>query len=380
MIKRFLLLLILSINIACDITQKNPSSSSVQDKDSLIISTTKSWEETGSMCVNDNGDIYCWGIGGFSIDEGQVSNEAVPTKVPKISGQAKNVSNYNANYTCVINKDTSLRCTGRDINPNTILFSSGVTKVDVGANAICAIVNSSLKCWGRNDRGILGDGTFVDSTAPVDVIGMNAGVTDVSVGLSTACAVKNGAAYCWGYNAAGELGNGTTTTSASPVAITSLSSGVTDISASYGSYGDQGDSVYAIKDGALYVWGKNDWGQLGDGTAVDKLYPTLLTPFTTGITQVDAGGTETCFQQNNDVYCFGFNLSGQMGILADSQKYTPQKINGLSGEIIQIAAGSRRGCAVTVDKVYCWGMNSDNVIDNTTTDDQIIPKIVYSRK
>lgn len=374
MAKQLILILILAVCVACETAQKN--SSVIQTKKALTISTTRSWEETGAMCVNDNGDIYCWGTSGFSTDEAEYSIEATPTKVPKISGSAKLVSNYNALNTCVINTDSSLRCVGREANPNNIIFASGVTKVDVGPTAICAIVNSALKCWGYNP----GDGSLTTSSSPSSPAGLDSGVTDVSVGLHTICAVKNGAAYCWGLNTAGELADGTTTASATPVAIASLSSNVTDISVNYGYYGEQGDSLYAIKDGALYVWGKNDWGQLGDGTSTDKTTPTLLTPFSSGVTQVDAGGIETCFLQNNDVYCFGLNLNGQMAIASDRQKYTPQKISGLSGTVLQVAAGSRRGCAATEDKVYCWGMNSDNVIDNTTTDDQFIPKVVYSRK
>jgi serine/threonine-protein kinase len=106
----------------------------------------------------------------------------------------------------------------------------------------------------------------------------------------------------------------------------------------------------------------------------------LLTPFSSGVTQVDGGGIETCFLQNNDVYCFGLNDNGQMGIVADSQKYGPQKINGISGVVKQVAAGSRRGCAATEDKVYCWGFNGDNVIDSSNTNDQAVPKVVYTRK
>lgn len=332
------------------------------------------------MCVVDNGDVYCWGLTGFSVNEGIVQQDLLPTKIDSISGDARSMGIYNNHTSCVINIDTSLRCTGHTLNPNNVIFSSGVTKLDVGPNVVCAIVNTALKCWGSNSTGLLGDGTLVDSSSPVNVIGMGSGVTDVSVGLNTVCAIKNGAAYCWGLNDAGQIGNGTTTSSAIPIAIPDLSSGVTDISTTYGSYFEPGDSSFAIKDGGLYVWGQNDWGQLGDGTTVDKLVPTLLTSFSSGVSQVVGGGIETCFLQNGEVYCFGLNTNGQIGVATDNQKYIPTKISGITGEVLEVAAGSLRGCATTKDKVYCWGFNGDNVIDSTNTNDQALPTVVYTRK
>lgn len=346
----------------------------------LSIATTKTWEETGAMCVVDNGDLFCWGASGHAIDENLTTIEITPTKVPKLSGGVRKAALYNTLRSCVIGSDSSLKCAGQNLNPDQVIFPSGVTKVDTGPSNACAIVNSALKCWGNNSNGLLGDGTLVDSATPVDVVGMSSGVTDVSVGLHTVCAIKGGAAFCWGLNSAGSIGDGTTNASSVPVAIPSLSSGVTDISTNYGHYGEMGDSSFAIKDGGLYVWGQNDWGQLGDSTSVDKLTPTLLTPFSTGVSQVDAGGVETCFLHSGDVYCFGLNLEGQMGLTADAHRYAPQKISGISGEVLQVAAGSKRGCASTKDKVYCWGMNSDNVIDSSTMDHQRVPKVVYTRK
>jgi hypothetical protein len=378
--KKLFLLSTFLISSACKEADVKASKSTLDNKLPLTIATTRNWEETGPMCVVDNGDVYCWGSRGF-YNEGDPQYYITPTKIDSISGNVQSMGVHHFFRSCVIKSDTSLRCVGLSLNPNNVIFSSGVTKVETGSYfTVCAIVNEALKCWGENDYGLLGNGTLVDSASPVDVIGMESGVTDVSLGHSTACAIKNGAAYCWGENYAGEIGNGTTISSNIPVAIPTLSSGVTDISINYGGYGEQGDSGYAIKDGGLYVWGQNDWGQLGDGTTVDKLIPTLLTSFSSGVSQVAAGGIETCLLQNGDVYCFGLNTNGQVGITADNLVYTPRKISGITGEVIQVSAGSRRGCATTKDKVYCWGYNEDNVINSTNTNDQPVPTVVYTRK
>src|SRR5688500_2710144 len=77
----------------------------------------------------------------------------------------------------------------------------------VGRDHACALrADGEVWCWGRNDRGQLGDGTFVDRSAPAPVAGLNDAIA-LSAGPAHTCVVHvSGAVGCWGTNADGERG------------------------------------------------------------------------------------------------------------------------------------------------------------------------------
>ena len=89
----------------------------------------------------------------------------------------------------------------------------GVTAVEAGEAHTCAIKSGALYCWGNNNYdGQLGDGTTTNRSTPVEVQGMGSSVTAVAAGAAHTCAIKSGALYCWGWNLYGQLGDGTRTT------------------------------------------------------------------------------------------------------------------------------------------------------------------------
>ena len=87
----------------------------------------------------------------------------------------------------------------------------------LGHHHSCALTTSGgVKCWGNNGNGQLGDGTLTDRTTPVDVLASPgvplSGVAQISVGYLHTCALTtSGGAKCWGRNDYGQLGDGTST-------------------------------------------------------------------------------------------------------------------------------------------------------------------------
>lgn len=176
---------------------------------------------------------------------------------------------------------------------------TGVRVVSAGRRSACAVMESgAVRCWGSNDAGQLGDGTRTASTFPVTVSGIDgtaASAVSVSVGDGFACAVLQDASVrCWGRNSSGQLGNGTTTSSNVPIVV--LTSAGTELKA-VSSVAAGAKHVCATADvgGAPRVacWGANTAGQLGDGTTKTRMYATLLGASLVGVRAVSAGGSHT---------------------------------------------------------------------------------------
>jgi len=127
-----------------------------------------------------------------------------------------------------------------------------------------------------------------------------------SAGENHACGIRNGALYCWGDNTYGQSGTGGTTTP-----VPNMTSGVTAVDAG-------AHHTCAIKSGALYCWGL---GQSGTTTPVPDM--------TSGVTAVDAGASHTCAIRNGALLCWGYNNSGQLGDGTTTNRTTPVTVTNM---------------------------------------------------
>lgn len=149
---------------------------------------------------------------------------------------------------------------------------SGVSGIIAGGDHTCAGVGTGAKCWGRNDSGQLGNGNYANSRLPVDVSGLSGTFVTAAAGGEHTCVVMSGGlgsvtVKCWGNNSAGQLGNGSTARSNVPVIVTGLSSGIgtTIPRIAAGDYHTCAQTSNLISGPKLKCWGSHVYGQLGNG-------------------------------------------------------------------------------------------------------------------
>lgn len=235
-----------------------------------------------------------------------------------------------------------------------------------GGNHTCAATTTgAAQCWGKNDFGQLGraSNTTVVYT-PGDVTGLTSGVAAVATGGDFSCALTTaGGVKCWGKNDLGQLGNGTNTNSTSPVDVTGLTSGVTAISAA------GGVACAVLSTGGAKCWGFNLLGMLGDGTTTNSNTPVDVSGLSSGVTAISTGGIHTCAVVSGGAKCWGLNASGQLGDGTTTNRTTPVDVSGLTTGVTAIAAGaSGSTCAIVSGGAKCWGQNNiGQVGDGTTT-------------
>jgi hypothetical protein len=127
----------------------------------------------------------------------------------------------------------------------------------------------------------LGDGTTTDRTVPVQVSGLTNVVAIAGGGYHSLAVKKDGTVWTWGNNSYGQLGDGTTTQRLVPVQVSGLTN-IKDVA------GGQHYCLAVKNDGTVWAWGHNGEGELGDGTTVARRTPVQVSGLT-GMTDVAAG-------------------------------------------------------------------------------------------
>ncbi len=294
----------------------------------------------GQTCgVRSDGTVFCWGYNG----DGRCGNGTytTPLVVPtQVSGIGTNGS-----------------------------------KVEGGGHHACGIrTNGSAWCWGSNSSGQLGNGTTTTSNVPVAVTNMGSNVTAVSSGTYHSCGIRSGALYCWGRNEHGQLGDNSTMNASTPVSVIGMTSGVTHVSC--------GDNHTCARksDGSLRCWGRNDYGQLGDNSTVDRYSPVLVSGMTSGVSMVSAGSFFTCaVRTDGSLRCWGRNDYGFVGDGSTTQRLTPVTPSGMGSGVQAVASGGHQNCALkTNQSIWCWGLNNFGQLGNGNTTDSLVPVQVQS--
>jgi alpha-tubulin suppressor-like RCC1 family protein len=220
-------------------------------------------------------------------------------------------------------------------NPVPVPGLEDVVALATGAIHACALLgNGQVRCWGDNEHGQVGDGTTTNRSVPTPVVGLPSAVA-IAAGITHTCAVlTDGTARCWGENNQGQLGIGVV--GDMPVPVTPLSlSGVALITSG------RDHACAALVDGQVRCWGGNGVHQASHLTG-NQLSPVTvvlasLAPLRS-VTALAGGGHHTCaLQSSGAVYCWGDNNDGQLGDGTTVDKQFPTETPSFRFNIAQSA-------------------------------------------
>lgn len=325
----------------------------------------------------------------YAINAYGVSSKTPVTNATTKQPTVAKVVRTHTGHSCAITSTKTLQCWGSNSSgqlgdgttvsrskpqPVTGLYP-GVSKVSIGDRHTCALLLSGgVKCWGGNSRGQLGDGTTVDATTPIAVSGLSTGVVSISSGDNHTCALLDtGGVKCWGANNAGNLGNTTTSDhEATPAYVSGLVTGATSIATGWE------HSCAVLGTGKAKCWGYDAYGQLGDGTNTYIISSPANVLNLTNIREIEAGAYHTCALLNTGaVYCWGTNGQGQLGDGSQTDRNVPTAIPSLSTGVLEVSAGLAHSCAnLALGGTYCWGSNMYGQIGDGTTTSRLSPTVV----
>lgn len=231
-------------------------------------------------------------------------------------------------------------------------LDSGVTAIAAGADHACALLtDGTVKCWGSNDSGQIGDGTTVLRAVPVAVSGLS-GVTAIDAGTSYTCALTSGGGVkCWGYDKNGQLGNGSTRDAHTPVDVVGLQTGVSSVST--GAF----HACALMSDGSVKCWGANDDRELGDGTTRMRTAPVAVAGLAEPMTAMSAGDFHNCaLGRSGRLWCWGDNFKGELGDGTEQERLGPVEVRDAAGVVSAVSPGGGFTCMVTTaGGAKCWG-------------------------
>jgi alpha-tubulin suppressor-like RCC1 family protein len=355
----------------------------------------------GTCAALESGAALCWGgdttgrVGDGDDDE---ATEFAPVPVVGLDGVAgAALEVHTGGHSCALMATGAVMCWGSDAlgqlgngagGPAVQHAPVGVVGLDgtasravalaVGDAHTCAVLDTgSVRCWGLDERGQVGDGgsNAASISSPVTVAGLD-GSTDraiqVSAGAEHSCALlESGAVRCWGDNVFGQLGHGSVNTSeGAPVSVAGfdgVSASATQISAGW----QHTCAVSATGD--VRCWGSDMTGQLGDGDddeASERSPVPVLDLGEAGqeAVVVSCGFGHTCATTaTGRVVCWGWNGLGALGTgeAEGAVRHSPASVVGLSeaNSALSVSAGGLSTCAPHLWRgLVCWGNDNDGEV------------------
>jgi len=290
-----------------------------------------------SMALTGNGTLYTWG----GNDAGQLGY----TTQGSFQSTPRRVESGARNY---------------------VMVSAGQK------HSVALGIDGSVWCWGANNEGQLGNGlnnitVFVPTNPQLPPGSM---ASDIAAGFAHVLVVLGGQTiYAWGSNDRGQLGDGSSVSKRTPASIT-LPSGVQPDGITKVVAGNL-HSLALLKSGRVLAWGWNGYGQLGDGTNIDRGTPVIVQKLNGRVIQLfssSAGDYNLALLESGEVQAWGKGNSGQLGIGGKTSRAVPSTITGLAGTVTSAAVG-RDHSLCAAGALWSWGWNEYGQVASGDTAD-----------
>ena len=316
-----------------------------------------------TCAVLSDGSLRCWGNG--------LGYGPVPVVVSKISraiavsvGSDGGYSAVALVHVCALIADGSVQCWGNNTDgqatgtlqsgggasPAAVAGITSAIAVSAGGQHTCALLkDGTVRCWGSNSNGQLGNGTTSTPGPPTAVVGLG-GAVQVSAGASHTCArLEDGTVRCWG------LAPGLNSTPGD-IGV----SDVVDVSAGYQ------HSCVVFQDGSVACWGCIYDNCCGPGFNCGERPGTAKDPSVSQAVAISTGYKHRCaLLVDHSIQCWGNDGNGKLGIgasdwYADSGGVNSGLVIGVS-QGVKVVVGYDRSCAIIADgSLECWGAGTAN--------------------
>jgi glycosyltransferase involved in cell wall biosynthesis len=307
--------------------------------------TSSALSELQVCALNGVGETHCWPADATALD---------PTASSAVSSTLRfSAVAVGSDFACALNGEGRPYCWGGAFptSPTALRTNLRFTSLTAGSGHVCALTpEGRAYCWGDSGTGALGSHT-AGTAIPVPVAGGHH-FRVLTAGWQHTCGLTaDGTPYCWGGNRQGEMGALFTSSGSATPALVTGSHRFSSISAG------TAHTCGVTPAGAVYCWGANTWGQLGNGsTAPNRTPGPTQAAVDVVFAHVTAGADHTCaLTTRAELYCWGRNERGQLGSGSQAPVQASPVVAG-GGVRYKAAVAARGTCGITVEgELRCWG-------------------------
>jgi hypothetical protein len=342
-----------------------------------VVSVSSSY--ASSCAVRSDGSVACWGANwSGQLGNGTTYDSVIP-QLADLDGAATEVTVGEA-HACALMADATLRCWGSNwtgqvgnvslgetvLTPATVPVVDHAVSVGAGAYHTCAVRDDGTAwCWGNGGSGQLGQPELWDPVPPTQVPGITTAVEVAAGDYHTCVLLEDGTVPCFGFFGVGVDGY---TIYDEPTPIAGFNNAV--------ALAGGGDfSCALMASGRVKCFGANWIGQLGDGTALDRLNAEPVLGIEDAIA-VGAGMMHACAAlADGSVWCWGRRVDGETGKPPSDDPWSqpvPEPVDGIDG-VTTLDGGFRFTCAVASGVGMCWGANDWKQLGDRTVIGHHVP-------